>query len=119
MQHIELGQLGEDLAAQYLTLKNFEILERNYKWGKAEIDLVCKDDNLLVVVEVKTRQTDVYGQPFEAVTKSKQRQIIKVTNRYIQENDVELEVRFDVVSIVKNQYQTKIDHIESAFYPLG
>ena len=57
-------------------------------------------------------------EPFEAVTKSKQRQIIKVTNRYIQENDVVLEVRFDVVSIVKNQYQTKIDHIESAFYPI-
>ena len=63
MQHIELGQLGEDLAAQHLTLKNFEILERNYKWGKAEIDLVCKHDNLLVVVvEVKTRQTAVYGR---------------------------------------------------------
>lgn len=118
MHHIELGQLGEDLATEHLSSKNFEILERNYRWGKSEIDIVCKHDNFLVVVEVKTRQTAMYGQPFEAVTKSKQRQIIKVTNRYIQENNVELEVRFDVVSIVQNQCQTKIDHIESAFYPL-
>ena len=118
MDHIELGQLGENLAAQHLALKKFEILDRNYRWGKSEIDIICKRDNFLVVVEVKTRQTQVYGQPFEAVTRSKQRQIIKVTNQYIKENQIDLEVRFDVVSIIKNQFQTKIDHIEGAFYPL-
>jgi putative endonuclease len=119
MQHIELGQLGEELAAKYLTAKKIKILDRNYRWGKSEIDIVCKQDEFLVVIEVKTRQTEVYGQPYEAVTRSKQRQIIKVTNQYIKENQIDLEVRFDVVSIIKNQFQTKIDHIEGAFYPLG
>lgn len=118
MQHIELGQLGESLAADYLVTKQFEILDRNYRWKKSEIDIVCKKDDLLIIVEVKTRQTAAYGQPYEAVTRSKQKQIIKVTNQYILENDLDLEVRFDVVSIVQNQHRTAIEHIEEAFYPL-
>ena len=118
MQHIELGQLGEDLASNHLAAKKFEILDRNYRWKKSEIDIICQKNNLLIVVEVKTRQTAVYGQPYEAVTRSKQKQIIKVTNQYIQENDIDLEVRFDVISIVQNQHRTAIEHIEGAFYPL-
>lgn len=118
MQHIELGQLGENLAVDHLITKNFEILDRNYRWKKSEIDIICKQNNLLIVVEVKTRQTAAYGQPYDAVTRSKQKQIIKVTNQYIEENDIDLEVRFDVISIVQNQHRTGIEHIEGAFYPL-
>lgn len=118
MQHIELGELGENLAVNHLASKKYEILDRNYRWKKSEIDIVCKKDDLLIIVEVKTRQTAVYGEPYEAVTRSKQRQIIKVANQYIQEKDIDSEVRFDVVSIVQNQHRTAIDHIEGAFYPL-
>jgi len=118
MQHIELGQLGENLAADHLVKKEFEILVRNYRWKKSEVDIICRQNNLLIIVEVKTRQTSVYGKPYEAVTRSKQKQIVKVANQYILENDIDLEVRFDVVSIVQNQHKTAIEHIEGAFYPL-
>lgn len=118
MQHIELGQLGENLAVDHLVKNKFEILDRNYRWKKLEVDVICRKDDLLIIVEVKTRQTSAYGQPYQAVTRSKQKQIIKVANQYIQENDVDAEVRFDVVSIVQNQHRTDIEHIEGAFYPL-
>jgi putative endonuclease len=118
MQHIELGQLGENLATDLLIQKKFEILDRNYRWKKSEIDIVCTKNNLLIVVEVKTRQTGAYGQPYESVTRSKQRQIIKVANQYILDKHLDIEVRFDVISIIQNQHRTSIEHIEGAFYPL-
>ena len=73
--------------------------------------------NELVVVEVKTRHTSSFGVPYQAVTRSKQRQIIKVANEYIVKNKIDMDVRFDVLSIVKNQWQTSIERIENAFYP--
>lgn len=118
MDHIELGKTGENLAANHLVKQQFNILCRNYRWKKAEIDIICEKEGLLIIVEVKTRATAIFGEPYQAVTRSKQRQLIKATNQYIQENDSELEVRFDVVSIIHNQYRTELEHIEGAFYPL-
>lgn len=117
MNHIELGQEGEDIAANLLVQKGYQILTRNYRFKKAEIDIVCEFDNQLIIVEVKTRQTAAIGEPYKAVTISKQRQIIKVANKYIEETKCQLEVRLDVISIVLNQYGTRIEHIEDAFYP--
>lgn len=117
MTNIELGQEGEELAANMLIQKGYHILTRNYRFKKGEIDIICEFDNLLVIVEVKTRQTAIIGEPYQAVTQSKQKQIIKVTNQYIEETNCQLEVRLDVISIVLNQYGTKIEHIEAAFYP--
>ena len=117
MLHLELGQLGENLAVEYLESKAYKILDRNYKWMRHEIDIVCSKANELVVVEVKTRHTSSFGAPYQAVTRSKQRQIIKVANEYIVKNKIDMDVRFDVLSIVKNQWQTSIEHIENAFYP--
>lgn len=119
MNHIQLGQKGELIAVNHLVNKGFDIVERNYKWKNSEIDIICKKDNLLIVVEVKTRNSIVLGEPYLSVTRSKQRQIIKVTNRFIEQNNVQEEVQFDVVSIILNQYQTKIEHIENAFYPIA
>ena len=117
MHHLELGQLGENLAVEYLESKAYKILDRTYKWMRHEIDIVCSKANELVVVEVKTRHTSSFGAPYQAVTRSKQRQIIKVANEYIVKNKIDMDVRFDVLSIVKNQWQTSIEHIENAFYP--
>lgn len=119
MNHIELGQNGEQIAVNHLVNKGFEIIERNYKWKNAEIDIICKKNNLLIVVEVKTRNSIALGEPYLSVTRSKQKQIIKVTNRYIELNNVQEEIQFDVVSIILNQHQTKIEHIENAFYPIA
>ena len=117
MNHIELGQEGEDIAANLLVQKGYQILTRNYRFKKSEIDIVCEFENQLIIVEVKTRQTAAIGEPYKAVTHSKQKQIIKVANQYIKETKNQLEVRLDVISIVLNQYGTRIEHIEDAFYP--
>lgn len=111
----ELGNWGEEYSVIYLQKKGYEVVERNYRFQKNEIDIIAKFGNNLIIVEVKTRQTAEIGEPWRAVTKSKQKQIIKVANQYVQANQIELDVRFDIVSIVHNSYRTEIDHIEGAF----
>lgn len=117
MTQQELGILGELKAVEFLIKKKYKILARNYRFGKLEADIICEADGKLVVVEVKTRQTAEIGEPWRAVTRSKQKQIIKVANAYIFDKDVHLETRFDIISIVHNGYRTEIEHIEEAFYP--
>lgn len=117
MTHLELGAAGERIAVEFLKTKGFEILDTNYAWMKGEIDVIATTNNNLVFVEVKTRQTDKYGNPSMAVTRAKQRQIIKIANHFIQSKKLDLEARFDVISIVKNAYKQEIEHIENAFVP--
>jgi putative endonuclease len=111
----ELGNWGEEYSVVYLQKKGYEVVERNYRFKKNEIDIIAKFGNNLIIVEVKTRQTAEIGEPWRAVTKSKQKQIIKVANQYVQANQIDLDVRFDIVSIVHNSYRTEIEHIEGAF----
>jgi len=116
-EHNDLGKTGEDLALAELLKKGFQLKERNYSFNKAEIDLVMTHGSDLVFVEVKTRQTAEIGEPYLAVTKSKQRQLIKAAHHYIVSKDLDVNARFDIVSIVHNSYRTVIEHIEEAFYP--
>lgn len=118
MNHIELGKKGETLAVNHLVSKDFHILDRNYRWKNSELDIVCKNDEMLIVVEVKTRSTSVFGKPYSSVNRSKQRQLIKVANKYIELKGIKMEVRFDVISIIYNNKDMKLVHIENAFYPL-
>jgi putative endonuclease len=117
MNHIELGQKGEDIAVNYLISKGWEIKSRNFKWRKGEIDIICEAQNRLKIIEVKTRNSNYFGEPFLAVNRAKQRQIIGVTNQYIQANEIDKEVEFDVISIILNESKMKLEHIENAFYP--
>jgi putative endonuclease len=117
MNHTELGQFGETLAERHLKQKGYSILGRNYRFKKLEIDIIAEMNYQLIIVEVKTRQTAEIGEPWRAVTKQKQRQIIRAANQYIVENNIDWETRFDIVSIVHNSYRTAIEHIEDAFYP--
>ena len=118
MNHIELGIAGEDLAVNHLSAEGYEIVDRNYKWKHSEIDIVCRKDDKLVVVEVKTRNSNGLGKPYQSVTLAKQRQVIKVANHYVQDKEVDEEVRFDIVSIILNRNRVELEHIENAFYPL-
>lgn len=115
MTQQELGMLGENLAVSHLISKGFTILDRNYKFNKKEIDIVAKEGDQLIVIEVKTRQTAEIGEPWRAVTREKQKVIIQVANHYIKTKNINLDTRFDVVSIVHNSFRTKIEHIEDAF----
>jgi putative endonuclease len=117
MNTTELGAFGEQLACDYIQNKNFQILERNFKFKKNEVDIIAKKENQLIIIEVKTRQTAEIGEPWKAVTRIKQKQIIQVANHYIQSNQITLDTRFDIISIVRNSFSTEIEHIESAFYP--
>lgn len=117
MTHIELGIYGEKLARKHLLQNAYQIISCNYRFKKLELDIIAQRDNKLIVVEVKTRFTDEYGEPWQSVTKNKQRQIIKASNQYILENDIHLETQFDVISIVKNDTFERLDHISDAFSP--
>ena len=117
MNQQELGIFGEKQARHYLTNKGYIIRCTNYRKFKLELDLVCEKDNTLIIVEVKARATNEHGEPWMAVTRKKQKQIIKAANYYIEEFDIHFETRFDIISIIHNGMRTEIEHIEDAFGP--
>lgn len=116
--HNELGKQGEQLAADFLIQKGYKILNRNYVFKKSELDIVAEKEGKLIVVEVKTRNSDYLAGPEVTVTKSKQKALIKAANFYIQEHDLDLETQFDIISIILNSREKRIEHLEDAFYPL-
>jgi putative endonuclease len=115
---VDLGKQGEEIAFQMLVSKGYRILDRNWRFQKEELDIVAVDKNCLVIVEVKTRGATIYEEPRESITSKKIRSLVNAAEAYIIEKDVELETRFDVVSIkwFGNGKYT-IDHRENAFYP--
>ena len=114
--HNELGELGEDEAAKYLVKKGFKIVERNWRFSKAEIDIIAENAEWLVMVEVKTRSSDEFGNPEDFVSLTKQRHLIRAANRYAELFPTDKEIRFDIISIVM-QPVFSLEHIPEAFYP--
>ena len=133
-KHYELGSKGEELAVKYLKKKGYVILNTNWRYKHKEIDIIArlpnpdkmlgdgqaKNDDTLVIVEVKSRSSESieFESPYDAVTKKKQRFIIEATNAYMQKKDIVLDVRFDIISIISIGKTYKIEHIEDAFYPI-
>lgn len=113
----KLGDRGEDIATDFLNSKNYEIIDRNYRFGHGEIDIIAKDKEVLVFIEVKTRKNLEFGRPELAVTKNKQRQIRKIAEMYLVENKIaDVDCRIDVVAImIKKNLPPEINHIENAF----
>lgn len=116
-EHNILGKKGEELAIGFLKKLGYQIIATNWQEKKYEVDVIAQDNNQLLFVEVKTRNTDYFGNPAEAVTLSKQKHLIEGANYYIQKNEIDLECRFDVIAIVLNDDQEKIEHFKDAFYP--
>ena len=115
-QHNETGKEGEEMAVLHLVKKGYKIVARNYRYKKSEIDIIATKDKSIVFVEVKTRTNSFFQEPELSVTLSKQKQITKGANFYIQENDLDMDIRFDIVAITL--FENKINHIKGAFYPL-
>jgi putative endonuclease len=115
MTQQELGQYGELLAKNYLIKEGYQIKKCNFRYLKYEIDIVAEKENKVIVVEVKTRQTAEIGEPWRAVTRKKQQQIIVCSNFYIQSKNISKETRFDIISIVHNSFRTDLEHIIDAF----
>ena len=116
-KHNELGKIGEELAAQFLIDKGYEILEKNWRNRHKEIDIIAKDGDELVIVEVKTRQSDEHGDPDLAVTRQKQTRLIYAANAYLFTYNLDINTRFDIISIVFKDGEPLIDHIKDAFLP--
>ena len=110
-----LGTWGENEALDYLRRKGYRFIDRNIRFKKFEVDLILKDQDEIVIVEVKARSTNLMGEPWQAVSKTKQRQIITVADQYVQAHQLDNNIRFDIVSIVHNAHQTNIEHIVDAF----
>ena len=115
--HNELGKTGEEAAVHFLERKGYCILHRNWRSGKKELDIVAEYQGELIVIEVKTRRNDLYGNPETAVDTRKIRRIISSTDAYIKAYAIDLPVRFDIITLIGKSHPFQIEHIEGAFYP--
>lgn len=113
----ELGKKGEDIAIGHLRSLGYEILATNWFSSHLEIDIIARDGNELVIVEVKARGTDSYEHPSEAVSNKKIRFLVNAAEAYIQENNISMDTRFDVISIIFYGGGFEIEHFVNAFYP--
>ncbi|MDQ6528392.1 YraN family protein [Flavobacterium sp. LHD-85] len=119
-EHNDLGKLGEDLAAAHLEENGYSILERNFVIQKAEIDIIAQKDNVLAIIEVKTRSSLDFGSPQDFVKQKKIQLLIRAVNAYINDREKDsqedLEIRFDIVAVHKNGESFAIEHLTDAFY---
>ncbi|WP_281336861.1 YraN family protein [Flavobacterium eburneipallidum] len=115
-QHNELGKLGEELAIEYLQKEGYEILETNWTFQKAEIDIIAQKEDTLAVVEVKTRSSLEFGLPQDFVKPKKIQLLVKAVNEYVVFKNLDVDVRFDIIAIHKEGKSFVIEHLIDAFY---
>jgi putative endonuclease len=114
--HNELGHRGEQIACAFIQKKGYVILFRNFTFNKSEIDIIAKYKNCIVFVEVKTRRNDYFASPIDAITDKKIAKLQEAAQHFIDTNQIEGELRFDIISIILNKEQCEIEHIENAFW---
>ena len=111
MQLMELKKI----AVNFLLNNNYKILERNYRYLKAEVDIIAQKADTLAIIEVKTRSSTFFGNPQEFVNPKKIKLLINAANNYVVEKDLDVEVRFDIIAVTITNNQSKIDHLKDAF----
>lgn len=114
-QHNQLGKEGERLAKIFLLNKGHVILEENWRCGKIEVDLISDQGEMIVLTEVKTRSTKEFGNPEEAVDEDKELSMINAADIYLRNLNLDVEVRFDIISVIIQGNNVEINHIEDAF----
>jgi putative endonuclease len=114
--HIELGKTGEGIAVVHLESKGYRILDRNWRWGREEIDIIARDGNFIVIVEVKTRRSTYADEPGTSVNRNKQRIQVRMANAWVRYHKEAGEVRFDVIFIQVRAGDIQVNHIVDAFY---
>ena len=115
-EHNDLGKQGEELAADFLRKNGYEVLETNWVYQKAEIDIIARKEDTLAVVEVKTRSSLDFGLPQDFVTPKKIKLLVKAVDEYVTINDLDVEIRFDIISIYNKKGDFVIEHIVDAFF---
>ena len=115
-EHNDLGKWGEDLAAGYLQRKGYVILERDWKSGHRDLDIIALDGDVVVFVEVKTRRNQMFTDPVDAVGYQKIRNLQQAANHYVKYRRIDLDIRFDIITVVGTpDMEPDISHIEDAF----
>lgn len=115
-EHNEFGKKAEELAAEFLVKKGHKILVRNFRWQKAEIDIISEFENKIIITEVKARATDAFLEPHEAVNKKKIRLIVSAADEFMSARKDSREVRFDIIAVLPDRVgNLQITHIENAF----
>lgn len=114
-EHNDLGKLGEELAVAFLEKDGYKILDTNWTFQKAEVDIIAQKDSTLAVIEVKTRSSIDFGLPQDFVKPKKIQLLVKAINEYVISNDLEVDVRFDIIAIHKTGKKFEIEHILDAF----
>ncbi len=112
LHNVKLGKKGERTARAYLKRNGWKILEKNYKTPFGEIDIIAKKGGTVAFIEVKTRLTDIFGLPSEAVTNQRKLRYIRGANYFFTDKIIDCTVRFDIIEVFRGQ----INHIENAFY---
>lgn len=110
-----LGIKGEDLAVDFLKRKGHRLIERNWRFSGYEIDIITEDEEFIVFVEVKTRSSSEWGNPEDAIGKSRMRRMINGANNYLKLNCIDKPARFDVVAIIMCSGKKEIEYFEDAF----
>ncbi len=113
--HNDLGKEGELLAKEYLLKNNYTILAQNWRFLKAEIDIIAQKGDTLAIVEVKTRTSAYFGNPEEFISPKKIKLLVTAANEYVISNDLNVDVRFDIIAVIKNKKVTQIEHLKNAF----
>jgi putative endonuclease len=114
--HNELGKLGEKLAVEFLKREGYQIVETNWVFAKAEIDIIARRENVLSIVEVKTRSGTGFGLPQDFVDRKKIRLLVKAVNAFVESRNLDLDVRFDIIGIHKVDSGFGITHLTDAFF---
>ncbi len=114
-QHNDLGKDGEKLAVEFLIKNGYTIRETNWHFHKAEVDIIAQKNNVLAVVEVKTRSTDYFGDPQDFVKPKKIKLLVGAIDDYVVSRNLDVDVRFDIIGIIKNKKGTSLEHLEDAF----
>jgi putative endonuclease len=115
-EHNELGKLGEELAVAHLQKNGYSILETNWTFQKAEIDILAQKENTLAVIEVKTRSSLEFGLPQDFVTRKKIQLLVKAVDAYVIGKDLDIDVRFDIIAVHKEGKSFVIEHLTDAFF---
>ncbi len=110
------GTSAEQMAVDYLIRNGYKIMARNYRYARAEVDIIARKENTLVAVEVKARASDYFGSPQDFVTPKKIKLLVKAVHHYVIEKDLDVEVRFDIIAITGKGHAVKLVHLEDAFF---
>ena len=115
-QHNELGKKGEQMAVDFLLGKGYNIIARNYRFDKAEVDIIARQQDILAIIEVKARSSADFGDPQDFVKPKQIKNLVKAVDEYVTVNNLDVEVRFDIIAITKKEKDYSIEHLENAFY---